>query len=301
MKRKIIRLGTTTQVFSLPAKWSQKYGVKPGDELEMEEYGNKLIISTQKSISIAGKSIDLTKLSTLLKRIVGAHYIAGYDELKITVGDIAKSRQIQARAKDFIGLSVVNQGKDFVELKEISSANSESFEPIMRRVFLLLLSIGEESEKAINSSETDLEYLNDLESNINNFTDYCFRIINKRGFGENKLMNGTYCVLNNLELIGDAYKRIIQYIGEHRIRLNPGERQAYSDINRLFKDLYELYYDFSYEKATRVACARDDIIKRLSTRQKNARSAKEAVLLERLESLADLMINTLGHVLVIKT
>ena len=33
MKRKVIQIANSTQLISLPRKWSQKYGVKKGDEI----------------------------------------------------------------------------------------------------------------------------------------------------------------------------------------------------------------------------------------------------------------------------
>jgi phosphate uptake regulator len=299
MKRKIVRLGQSTLVLSLPAKWSAKYSLKPGEELSVEEKGPSLVISTEKGIRLPARAIDLSKASMLIKRIVAAHYIAGYDEIKVRTSDIGKAREIQKRAKDFIGMSVVSQGKEFLELKEISTANAESFEPILKRIFMMLLTIGEESEKAVSAKEPELEYLTDMEANINNFTDYCFRMLNK-GAGPAKA-NETYRLIASLEMVADQYKKIISYIGENKDSLSKPAFEEYCRINKLFREVYEAYYSFSYESAIKAASMRDRIAAEIAASQKRAKSAKEGILLEMLSTLLDYTISLLGSTLVIRS
>ena len=44
MKRKVIQIADSTQLVSLPRKWTIKNGIKKGDELEIVEKGPKLIV-----------------------------------------------------------------------------------------------------------------------------------------------------------------------------------------------------------------------------------------------------------------
>jgi len=48
MKRKIIKLGTATLVVSLPSKWTKKFNLKSGNDLELEEANSNLIIEVLK-------------------------------------------------------------------------------------------------------------------------------------------------------------------------------------------------------------------------------------------------------------
>ena len=45
MKRKVIQIADSTQLISLPRKWAQKFNIKKGDELEVEEHDNKIVVS----------------------------------------------------------------------------------------------------------------------------------------------------------------------------------------------------------------------------------------------------------------
>ncbi|MBW2990241.1 hypothetical protein KY348_00890 [Candidatus Woesearchaeota archaeon] len=301
MKRKIVQLGKSTLVVSLPAKWSRKYGLKPGEELDVEEQERNLKISTEKGFQISKATVDLIKINNLLKRLVAALYLAGYDEIEVKLDSIQKAREIQKRAKELIGMEIVNQSKDFLELREISQISEESFEPMLRRVFLLLLSISEESEKAILASQTDLEYIKDMETNINNFTDYCFRVLNKIGYTKPNKTPDVYCLVNNLELLGDEYKKLVAFITDKNIKLSAQNKKIYSEINKLLRELYNTYYKYSNENAIKVANHRDEIIRTTEQSLNNAKSVKEALLLQRFQIIVELIINTLGHVLVIES
>lgn len=58
--RKVIQIANSTQLISLPRKWTQKYGVKKGDELEVVEDGSKVIISTEKGQESGNIEVDIT-------------------------------------------------------------------------------------------------------------------------------------------------------------------------------------------------------------------------------------------------
>ncbi len=60
MRRKVVKLGPATLVVSLPSKWTKKFSINAGDELEMEEHNKNLIISTEKGINIEKEAIDIS-------------------------------------------------------------------------------------------------------------------------------------------------------------------------------------------------------------------------------------------------
>jgi len=46
MKRKIVQHGSSSLTITLPIKWVEKFGLKKGGELNVEENGPTLLIST---------------------------------------------------------------------------------------------------------------------------------------------------------------------------------------------------------------------------------------------------------------
>ena len=72
MRRKVIQIADSTQLVSLPRKWAQNYGIKKGDELEVTEHGNRVMISVDKNPQTESIEIDLSNLELMSKRIVAA-------------------------------------------------------------------------------------------------------------------------------------------------------------------------------------------------------------------------------------
>ena len=84
MKRKVIQIANSTQLISLPRKWSQKYGVKKGDELEVEDDGSRIIISTEKAQELGNIEVDISGADRdFLLFLIRSLYIKGYDEIKL--------------------------------------------------------------------------------------------------------------------------------------------------------------------------------------------------------------------------
>ena len=84
MRRKIIQIAESTQLVSLPRKWSLAQGLKKGDELEVQEEGTRLIVSTLNAPHKGGVEADLTGLDRdSLMFFVRAMYKIGYDEIKL--------------------------------------------------------------------------------------------------------------------------------------------------------------------------------------------------------------------------
>ena len=82
MKRKVIQIGDSTQLVSLPRQWSIENHVKKGDELDVEVEGSKVIVETEKKIvplnvSINISGLDRTSIMVLLRNL----YKRGYDEI----------------------------------------------------------------------------------------------------------------------------------------------------------------------------------------------------------------------------
>src|SRR3989338_8169015 len=84
MKRKVIQIANSTQLVSLPRKWTQKYGVKKGDEIEVEEDGDRLLIKTESIPNSREIEVDVGGLTPrLADRFIARAYQKGYDLITV--------------------------------------------------------------------------------------------------------------------------------------------------------------------------------------------------------------------------
>ena len=125
MKRKVIQIADSTQLVSLPRKWAIRYNIKKGDEVEVEEQGNKLLIGTEKTHDIGSIEVDISSLDRdsfmFLIRIL---YIRGYNEIKLTFNNpLADHHRIGKKVKviseihnevnRLTGIEVIQQKENF--------------------------------------------------------------------------------------------------------------------------------------------------------------------------------------------
>ncbi len=279
MKRKVVKLGPATLVVSLPSKWTKRFGVNPGDEIEMEEKDKDIVISVEKRLQYTKEVLDFTSIDHLLRRILASRYIKGVDEIDVHVNSLAKSRIVQKRVDELIGMAVVEQSKDKLIIKTVGGVSEESFHNILNRTLYLLHSISEGTMNAIINKETDLEYLADAEENINKFTDYCFRLLNKEPSIDYKKRCALYCSIMLLEQLGDNYKKIIRYINQHKMKLNSECVTLFKSIHEFHKGFQKLFLHFSFEHATKLAREHDKIMKEIEKQVEKSREMREVVLL----------------------
>ena len=115
-KRKINRVGTSTLTVSLPSKWANSRGLKPGDDIEVTEDGAKLIISTSSQIVTPKKAtIRLKAGQPLRKRHLNIAYRDGYDEIEIISEDLLDPPSVKRAVAELLGFELIdNQPKHIV-------------------------------------------------------------------------------------------------------------------------------------------------------------------------------------------
>jgi len=297
MKRKVVKLGPSTLVISLPAKWTKKLGVKAGQEVEVDEREHNLIITSKPHTQALQTELDITGIDLFLRWLTAMKYISGYDEIRVVFDDLKKARIVEKRARDFIGMEAVSHGKNHMILKQIAEVKEDSFEPMLRRVFLLMLSIAEESEAVLKEETEDLEYLADLESGVNNFTDYCMRLVNKHMQPNFNKGPALYALSFLLELLADHYKDFFNYMASHKVHIKKKPLSQYKKVNDIFRLVYELHFKFDKNKLMKIGRARDAVFNELHKEMDSTTSPKQMRVLTQLEHMLELIMAILDQTL----
>ncbi|MBW3011370.1 hypothetical protein KY326_04070, partial [Candidatus Woesearchaeota archaeon] len=193
MKRKLVKQGTATLTVSLPTSWTNKFRLKPGDEIDIEEISGDLFLRSKKEFKIQKSKIDITDLpAALVHRYILSAYKKGSDEIDVVFTNSAlknmkdgkvssTARFVQEIVNNLVGVEVIDQGKSFVKIKQISEVSQEEFENILRRIFLLLLSMGEDAYEIISKRSRDYSILLNKHDSIDKFVNYSIRLLNRKG------------------------------------------------------------------------------------------------------------------------
>jgi phosphate uptake regulator len=283
MKRRVIQIANSTQLISLPRKWSQKYNIQKGDELEVEEEGDQLLIKTEGQSSVKEIMVDVSGLTPrLADRFMARAYQKGYDMITIKYNSPELSLAIQNKVKELIGFEVMDQTKNTIVVKSITQKLNIEFDPSLRRAFLILLDMADSCLEAF--SEGDKKALKNLhykDLDLNKFCYFCLRCIRKGhhgSFGHYIL----YYLIENMEDAGDEYKALAQHLEKIDSKKKKELIKTISKVNELAK----LSYDFFYKPEKRKVIDSVTLYDEIQEMIRNALSTKDVNEASALNSLS---------------
>ena len=154
IKRRVIQIANSTQLISLPRKWSLKYNIKKGDELEIRENGTSLTIFTEKMLSGEEIVVDVSGLTPrLADRFLARAYQKGYDKITIKFDNPELMIAIQTKVKELIGFEVMEQSKNTVVVQSISSKLEIDFDSLLRKAFIITLSMAQDCLDGLKNND----------------------------------------------------------------------------------------------------------------------------------------------------
>jgi len=295
MKRKVIQLAGKTLVVTLPTEWARKYNVKKGDEIDVDEIKNKLVIGSEKELGKEKISLDVSGLSPMIYRILGAVYKAGYDEVEVRYESEKDLEEIEEVSKrEFIGFEIVKKGKNSLVIKSVSEINYKEFDNVLRRTFLLILEIAEDGLKAIkNSDKKMLLKLIELDKEVNKYADFCRRILNKKGYASFVKTPTIYFIVEELEKVSDAYMDLCKASTEIDKKIDKDIEAVFNDVNVFFREFYELFYKFDMNGLAEHGKKRNALNKNIKNLMKTT-SKEELLMLFFLSLIVEEIFNMNG-------
>ena len=243
MKRKIVKQGVATMTVSLPASWVNKFNLKQGNFIEMQEIGKSLVITTQGQLKTEDASIDITGKNRgyIWRKILGM-YCYGID--KITIKHDNQFKSIQEITNRLIGFGMIKQQRNLCIIQDLSGTTNIDFNVIYRRCFRLLI---EQSESLLDLIKNDgeLKHIVTMDYSLNQFTDYCLRYLNKRGHDDFQRTPLYYHIIAEIEYMGDIMSRLYRVYNASKKRdiIILLER-----INCLIKDFYYVCFNMDESK-----------------------------------------------------
>jgi phosphate uptake regulator len=265
MKRKVIQIAESTQLVSLPRQWAKAHNIKRGDEIDVQEDGNRVIISAESAPTVDSAELNISKLGAMIPRSVSAMYKRGVDSLKLDYDNPELVQMVHAAlAKDTVSFEILEQGDKSCVIKHVAG-NPTEFESVLRRVFLLLNTMSEECNTAFRKENYALlNNLAFLEDANNRFTTACMRYLNKIGVPEgfNKV-GPLYHLVEELEQLADQYKYICQHyskLEKTKVRLRKEVLDLFEGANKAVKVYSEVFYKLDNEKLVSLRETRNDTL-----------------------------------------
>ncbi|HIH38617.1 hypothetical protein J4460_01440 [Candidatus Woesearchaeota archaeon] len=180
MKRKVVKLGPTTLVVSLPSKWVSGLKISPGDEITVEESGSALLLSKEGSITPKETTISLTRLTeSAIRTAITNAYRKGFDKVFVKYQN---EKQFSILAKviktRLIGYDITKKEQGSCIIENLTEPSLDQFDKIVQKYLHTISVLLEESTEALKYGKT-VGYEDAIEA-IQQYDNFCKRVIAKR-------------------------------------------------------------------------------------------------------------------------
>ncbi len=266
MKRKLMRMGPSSIVVSLPADWVRRFELKDKEEIDVQEVGDHLQIGVQEKASHKSAVFDISKFSHLALRALGVLYKTGYSNFSIKYDEGKKRFRDHVREDiNLIKNSLDSYtGIDLVDIKNTKKGNfviaeqkaqilPEEFDRSLNQSFLDLKMMASEIYESIRKGDdTRKDEISLMDNLINQTTNFCIRILAERGYSEYQKSIFVYSLVERIEQIGDIYRDIYYNFIKNK-EISKVVMGIFNKTITLLDLFYHTYCKFTIERANKCA------------------------------------------------
>tara|TARA_Y100000310_G_scaffold265358_2_gene276366 strand:+ start:1525 stop:2442 length:918 start_codon:yes stop_codon:yes gene_type:complete len=270
MKRKLVKQGPQSLVVSMPSEWIKKNKLKKGEEVELQEISNNIVVSGKEIVEPKVREPYVLniegKYDALVKRYLTMLYRLGYEEIIITftkqkIKRLKREKNTKVEefvsgvSNRFIGMEIISSEKHKIVLKCFTNTNIQELKSVQRRIFLLILSFMEN----MFDKKYDSQMAHD---NVAKFINYFFRLLNatpEASLPNKELLYGFF-------LVQDRLIDYLQYTHQELCRvktLSKRVKKILQELFDLYEDYYHLFYKFKEEDKVNIIMKRFELAKKI--------------------------------------
>lgn len=274
MKRKIIQIGNSTQLISLPREWCKANNIKKHDELEIKEDGHRVIIAKEETSQSKDIEIDITDLDrSSIMFLIRALYRRGYDTITLhfkrqvtahyrTLQQVSIINVIHTEVNRLTGLEILQQKENTVVLRSISEMSIKEFDNVLRRVFLLLLDANKDIITATKTHDLALAAtIEEKHDTISKLISYCLRLLNTKGYSDTAKIPFYHHLLASLDTVTDYLKYSGRSIFSYKKKLKSQTIKVIEEINSSLIKYYDCFYKFNFNNVREWSAHKEHIKK----------------------------------------
>jgi phosphate uptake regulator len=190
MRRKLIKQGMGGLTMSIPKKWIEKNGLKPGEEIDLEESEQGLNISPVARKRVKELNIDIEEEdASRIRTMISSAYRRGYDKITLTSKKGFPFRGINRIVDSLTGFTITEQGDKRIVIKNIMAEDFEDVPAILNKLFMTIVFFNSSTIQFLEDLEKDAsdeKELEELSKSIIRLRDYCQRSIHLATYGGDK-------------------------------------------------------------------------------------------------------------------
>ena len=240
MRRKLVQQGTTTLMISLPAKWLKRYNLVKGDEINLEEADENILISKQGIEARKETEINLTKQTeTGIRTLITNAYRAGYDIVKVKFDNQTQLETLQNSIKEYLlGYDITKKEEHFCIVENITEPSSHQFDALFRKIFFNIKELIQITKNRLQGKQ--IPDYKEITQKIHQYDSFCRRVIAKRQ-KEVKDPN-LHWAFQTLLIHGqrDLY-HLNKFLDKNETKASKEIIELFNDLDKLFTKLTEAY------------------------------------------------------------
>jgi phosphate uptake regulator len=262
MKRKVVKLGPSTLVISLPAKWTKETGIVAGKELEIIENSDGLQIQFGEKVKERKEiSINITNYSNAAVKNHLTHlYRTGLD--KITLQNIKPEKHalVTETTRDLLlGFEVTQKEEKQWTLENIVEPVDQKFETILKRCFFTIKESITLTLNSFKNNEFNIDEIQALRIQHDKFILFCKRILTKRY--SNYALN--WELLTFLTHIQHAIYYLYKHTEKYKSKTNATLLKYLDELQEYF----DYYYNANYSNDMDMIVKINDLRNRYYTQE----------------------------------
>jgi phosphate uptake regulator len=239
-KRKLVKQGAATLMVSIPSKWAKKFNLDKGDEVEVEEKGNSLVLGIEGKKAKTETELNLTSLTeTSVRTLITNAYRLGYDKILLNYKEKSTLDTIKDVVEhNLVGFEISKNENNKILIENITEPSADQFNNIFSKIFMNIDELFIIAEKMMLGQKN--QSYRDVELKIQQFDNFCRRIITKKNLHEEYLLQWVF----HSELI-HAQRYIylmLDYLNKNKVKPDKQEAKLIEEAKKIFDTLKEAYY-----------------------------------------------------------
>ena len=157
--RKVQVTGGSTYTVSLPKTWATDNGVSGGSVVEFHPEDDALLLTPRREEEKSEGTLDITGLEgEQLTRAVITMYVSGFDIITLETARVtaAQRRNIRRAAQGLVGLEVIGETSERVQLQDLLDSSELSMHNAITRMRLVATTMLGDAVTALVDNDDDL-------------------------------------------------------------------------------------------------------------------------------------------------
>jgi phosphate uptake regulator len=260
LKRRVIKQANQAYTITLPIDWVRKNRLTSKSEVDVNPAEKALIISTGNMTAGGTASFDATGMTRRTVYLhISALYAKGIDEIHVTSKTDINALLVSAIHQS-LGYAIVDQKGHSYTIKDVSGVNGQEIDEVFKRVFQMTLLFYEAAINDLSGKREETpEELKARDAEVNKFTLYLQRAINKMSYPDSVKGRMMFTYSFMLEKIGDEVERLWRHCMTHKVRIDGETKKLMQLSHQALSMAFHLHYRFDFRKMQELYELRDRI------------------------------------------